>query len=304
MRLSALAEEVIARNIEAVFIGDIQELPWVTSRIEELGFSQILNKEDDFVPNSNSDLLILDSYSLPIDNNFIQPKNWQHVVTISDSLTPQYKSSLTIFPGLELISDTENKSNILFGPEYILLRSSIQKKFYSSSKIGKLNIVVTGGGSDPFNFGGKMSEVFAKIDGDFVVTFLVSQFSTYTLDSRFKFIDIGPALDEVIQKADVVFTTASTSSLEMIAREIPIGIVCVADNQQDLYASLNRLGIVQPIGVKNINWEINIENIENLITSKELRSKLIANMSDVIDLKGCIRILEAIQNLPNQIKRA
>jgi spore coat polysaccharide biosynthesis predicted glycosyltransferase SpsG len=67
MRSSALAEEVIARNIEAVFIGDIQELPWVTSRIEELGFSQILNKEDDFVPNSNSDVLILDSYSIPID---------------------------------------------------------------------------------------------------------------------------------------------------------------------------------------------------------------------------------------------
>lgn len=300
MRSSALAEEVIARNIEAVFVGNIQELPWVNNRIAELGFSKILSKEDDFAPNPKTDILILDSYTVSVDSPFIQPKNWLHVISISDSLTPSYKSSLTIFPGLDSNLHCESNRKNLTGPAYLLLRKSIKKKSNSFSERKKMNIVVTGGGSDPFDFSGKMSEILAAFDFDFNAIFLISQNSKYTFDSRFRFLEIGALFDEIIEKADIVFTTASTSCFEMIAREIPTGVVCVVDNQLETYLSLKKREIVQPIGIKDIEWNLDIESIEDLIKSEELRSKLIKKTAGLIDLMGSTRILDAILDLPDK----
>ena len=41
MRLSAIAEELIARDEEVSFVGSISNLPWVEDQIAELGFSEI-----------------------------------------------------------------------------------------------------------------------------------------------------------------------------------------------------------------------------------------------------------------------
>ena len=41
MRSSAIAEELIARGKEVLFIGKISNLPWVENRISGLGFTEI-----------------------------------------------------------------------------------------------------------------------------------------------------------------------------------------------------------------------------------------------------------------------
>ena len=296
MRSSALAEEVISRKIEAVFVGHIENLPWVTSHIEGIGFSKIFSDDSDFISDPNSDVLILDSYSIPEDNDFIQEQKWRYVVSISDSLTPTYASSLTIFPGLESVPSTKISGAILSGPDYILLRKRIKKKFHISEDNRKIRIVVTGGGSDPFGFSRKMSEILAGLDGDFEVTFFVSQNSNSIVDSRFRFLEIGSALDDVVEEADIVFTTASTSCLEMIAREIPTGLICLVDNQVDLYESLSKLQFVHPIGRKNQEWNIDLPSIKKIIESRDLRSELITKSSGLIDLNGCSRVLDHIMS--------
>ena len=68
MRLSAIAEELIARGEEVIFVGSISNLPWVEDRIAELGFSEICENEKEFTPKSDSDVLILDSYQIPIND--------------------------------------------------------------------------------------------------------------------------------------------------------------------------------------------------------------------------------------------
>jgi spore coat polysaccharide biosynthesis predicted glycosyltransferase SpsG len=301
MRLSALAEAVLAEKIEAIFIGEITELPWVTKRLDEMGFSKILASDEDFVPNSETDILILDSYSIPIENNFIQPRKWLHVVAISDSLTPLYQTSLTVYPEIETKDRNGLKRKILSGPKYILLRKGIRGKVNSSKLNDKIKIVVTGGGSDPFDFSGEMSRILADIDLDFQVTFLVSRVSNCKADSRFIFVDIGPSLDEIIDEADIVFTTASTTCLEMIAREIPVGVVCAVENQLETYESLSRLGIVQVIGFKDSEWKIDIKSVKDLIDSPSIRSQLITRNTGIIDQMGSARVLKAILDLPKQI---
>ncbi len=41
MRSSAIAEELISRGNNVIFVGRISNLPWVEKRIASLGFSQV-----------------------------------------------------------------------------------------------------------------------------------------------------------------------------------------------------------------------------------------------------------------------
>ena len=43
MRSSAIAEELIARGEDVIFVGQISDLPWVEERIASLGFTHIHN---------------------------------------------------------------------------------------------------------------------------------------------------------------------------------------------------------------------------------------------------------------------
>ena len=92
----------------------------------------------------------------------------------------------------------------------------------------------------------------------------------------------------------MVLTTASTSSLEFIAREIPTGVVCLIDNQEDYYEQLGRLGYATQIGVRTSAgaWEFNVEAIKNLLASQEKRDALKESVSDLIDLKGAERVID------------
>ena len=75
MRSSAIAEELIARGENVVFVGQISDLPWVEERIASLGFTQIHNNPGDFNSNPNSDVLLLDSYEISASDDF----NYQRI---------------------------------------------------------------------------------------------------------------------------------------------------------------------------------------------------------------------------------
>ena len=120
-------------------------------------------------------------------------------------------------------------------------------------------------------------------------------------DSRVRFVKhpIGFDLDWIANLIDVVFTTASTSSLEFIAREIPTGVVCAVDNQVDYYNQLGQLGYVSQIGMYNSNqiWDFNLPLITELLESQEKRDSLKDATRGLIDLKGAARVIDTLLSL-------
>jgi spore coat polysaccharide biosynthesis predicted glycosyltransferase SpsG len=213
MRLSAIAEELIARGEEVSFVGRISNLSWVEDRIAELGLSEICENPKEFVPKSNSDVLILDSYQIPIDDPFIDHRRWLKIIAIVDEQTPKYRCGLRIHPGLDASWVSDSTIPILTGPLFIPIRKSISKNIVQvDRKDHVIRVAVVAGGSDPHNL---VPEI-AKILGKFSEVFEVILFSNFIfeekLDSRFKQIEIGRQLDEIIQSVDLVLTTSSTSS--------------------------------------------------------------------------------------------
>lgn len=300
MRCSAIAEELIARGASVIFVGEISDLPWVKARISSLGFRDIYEDASQFVANSVTDVLILDSYEIDIDDSFIAVENWRNVVVIFDDATPNYRCELRIHPGVTSSFLGDSTTTVLAGPRFVPFRSSLSK-VSTESKTDNLNlkIAVVAGGSDPFGLVNEIAKKLVKLDHDFKAYLFAKPNSELVLDSRFSIIEIGNQLDVIIKNVDLVFTSASTSSLEFLALGVCVGVVCVVENQAQNYLTLGKLGVVAQLGSRKRDnlWDLKEQEIDNLITSKDLRRKIASKAQGLFDFNGASRIVDAITSL-------
>ena len=299
MRSSAIAEELIARGKDVIFIGETSELPWVKERITNLGFTDVFTETSDYLSNSKSDVLLLDTYLIDIDDAFISPENWLHVIVIVDELTPNYRCTLRIHPGIDSGWVGNSQTPTLAGPRYIPIRSSLSKKAHISIDMEhSLRVAVVAGGSDPYGLVHEIASILGKIPGQFEVS-LFSDSTPSTLDSRFKYIKIGQRLDDLTMDVDLVITTASTSSLEFLARGLCVGLVCAVDNQRQYYDSLGKLGVAAQLGFRTLDntWALDEQKIYSLISSTELRMNLMTKAVGLVDFSGASRIVDVITTL-------
>ena len=298
MRSSAIAEELISRGHEVIFIGEFSDVPWLFDRINSLGFLQVFSKSQGFVSHPDTDVLILDSYIVSIDDDFIQQGKWKGIVAIVDNVTPPYKANLLIHPGLATDWIQISNAKVLAGPRYIPFRKSIKKNHKSSDKLKVLEILVIGGGTDSFNFVEAICGALKKINGNFHACLFTNTNELAQLDPRFTALPIGSELDEHAANADLVFTTASTTSLEFIVREIAVGIGCAIDNQEEYYDTLSFAEVASPIGkLIEKNWKIEESRIASLVQSQEIRDALRKKCGGLLDLDGAKRIVDEILTL-------
>lgn len=295
MRSSAIAEELIARGEIVIFVGQISNVPWLAQRINTLGFSQILSSPESFMSNPITDVLILDSYIVPVEEIFIQTEKWKLIVVIADELTPAYQAGIVIHPGISIEWARISNAKILAGPQYIPFRKSIRKVIRGGLNKETLEILVIGGGTDSFNFTEAICKALSDIPGKFHASIFTNNIELSKFDSRLTVVPIGSELDELAEGASLVFTTASTTSLEFIAREVAVGIGCAVENQEDYYESLPALGVAIAVGrFAEGGWRINEAGIAELINSGELRESLRRNCVGLVDLDGARRIVDEI----------
>jgi spore coat polysaccharide biosynthesis predicted glycosyltransferase SpsG len=297
MRTSAIAQEVISRSIPAVFIGQISEMPWVSEQIENMGFQEIAWEASRFLPNFDQDVLVLDSYELPKEEEFIRPEKWRAIVNIFDELTPQYASKLRVHPGITKHWGNVPGTKTLSGAKYVPLRKSIRKNTEYRQRINP-EIVVVGGGSDSTNFTLEIAKILSSIDAQFHVNLFSDRGNILNLDERFSVFPIGSQLDEIANNSDLVFTTASTTSLEFLARGTAVGVGCSVDNQGLYYRELGSGEFVAPIGeFLDGVWRFNQEIILKLVKSETFRGSLRSKSEGLIDLLGSKRIVDEILKL-------
>ena len=300
MRSSAIAEELISRGKDVNFIGQISALPWVEERINSLDFTHVYPNSNSFTSNPETDVLILDSYEIDRNDPFLAQQNWYHIIAIVDEMTPDYGCTLRIHPGLDSNWTGYSKTPILSGPRYIPFRASLVKeKNHRRQENHKLKILVVAGGSDPYELVNEITKILVTFTEEFEVFLFSNSILDLSLDSRFHSFEIGNQIDKLSTDVDLVLTTASTSSLEFLARGICIGIACAVENQKQYYEALGELGIAVQFGVRNANnkWELDKEKIHSLVTSSDLRSHLRAKAKGIIDFEGAKRIVDAITTL-------
>ena len=180
------------------------------------------------------------------------------------------------------------------------MRDGISRNITKSVSTRCRKIIVFGGGTDPYGFGTAIARILTNCRNfDSALFFCNSGSGIPEMDSRFVVKAFGRELDFEISTADLVLTTSSTSSLEIVARGLPLGVVCAVNNQESLYRSLTELNVAAAIGVRDEanNWNFDIGEIDTLINNSMYRSKLVDNSKDLIDFQGTQRILDLILQL-------
>jgi spore coat polysaccharide biosynthesis predicted glycosyltransferase SpsG len=297
MRCLAIAEEAIARGLECQLVGSLGGIPWLEERYADVKCQVI--PEKDFSNSQGVDVLIVDSYSIPPDDIFFTKYKWKSKVDIVDEFTPLRAVDLYIHPGLESQWFMGDRAKFVFGRHFIPIRKSIVKNPVNKSQI-LTKLVIFGGGTDSYGFSKVMSQELCGISGfDTAIFFSTDHDYIEGLDSRYKVMPFGSTLDNELNGADLVFTTASTSSIEVIARELPLGIACSVDNQVAYYEALSNSKVAAKIGkrVKSGEWEMQPDVINRLILDMSFRQELRLAAQDFIDLSGAKRILDAIVSL-------
>ncbi len=300
MRCAAIAEEAKTRGINCIHLGSLGEVEWLKNYYISVGFSALRENELKYVDFSNS-VLITDAYHLDPNHELFNGPDWKLRVVIADDSTPQYRADLIIHPGLETEFKSWNSSRLLSGPAYIPFRKSIVKREKFPTSQSNKRVVVFGGGTDPFHFARQFSRVLTGFP-DFSSAVVFADIHEYVDDERFEFKKFGNELDEEIALSDIIFTTASTSSLEVIAREIPVGISCVIDNQEQNYKTLGEFGVAAKIGRRSQSgeWDFNIESVRRLLVDLNFRRELVEASKKLVDLEGSRRIVDEILLLSSQ----
>ena len=288
MRSSVIAEELISRGFEVVFIGETYEIPWLNKYLDGLGFSQVFSAPSKFDSNPNSDVLILDSYEIDPSTPFIQSVNWSKVVVLVDDQTPSFTGDLYVHAG----SGTSWKppissrdADFLSGIEYFLIRKSLRNLRMERKlrKNSKPQILISGGGSDPFRFSEEIYKILRTSQTDFEAKILGPEFIIEDIDKRFHFIRMGRNYESELLETDLVFTTAGTSSWEFLYLGLTSGIACAIPNQTANYRFLVDSSLANDIGSRDLLgvWKLDSQLILKLLFTSNAKSDLVTSQEQV-----------------------
>ena len=306
MRLFSIIEEFLERKKEVLLVGSIQGVPWLEKRIETLGNKLEFVGEHEFTSDHLRDVLIIDSYTLNPEGDFLDKKKWLRIVALIDLGTPKYKADLYIHCGTNSKIEQEFKSQdseFIGGLKYLPIRKqmhNIQFKPKIKKNDTPLRIVVVGGGTDPNNFVGQVAKELESLDSIFDAVLFASDNSELSyLDSRFLTRTIGLELENELKSADLVLTLSGTSSWDYLSSGFPIGIVLGFENQRDNFEFQISNEIAIDIGAfdKEKNFRIKKSNLLKLIENTDLRLKLSENSRFFIDQHGAARIAKEIMKL-------
>ena len=279
-----------------------QEVPILISKIKKYEVSR----------------LIVDSYQAT--KEYLERLNaWVKVIYMNDSYIEEIKEKYDItgvihysnWPGDERYKNIYKNSNTICmaGMEYTPLRD----EFYPFlGKREKRNVLLTTGGTDPYNITGRMLE-YAKeqrLKGQVFATdvhFLVIIGSMYqnksyleTLERKNDWITLYNNVNnmgELMRKSYVAVSAGGTTIYELCACEIPIISFSFADNQENFVREMGERNILYYAGDVRKEEKV-IEYLYNelvmLWKDDEIYKQYREKMRKLIDGKGVQRIVKTV----------
>lgn len=301
MRSSTIAAEFLNLGHSVRYVGHIEPMHLILERFQEIGLPYPVLLPEKIEPSKETDILLVDSYTLDPTDPLIARERWLKTCSISDSVTPNFDVDLIINPSLSVYPNLKGETRVLSGPDYTLLRSSMKKSSQRSLEDDTpLRILIVGGGSDPSHFCSELARNLGLFPFNFIADVFSDNFDdSFVIDSRIRVHKVGLEMSTYAEKCDLAFTLASSLSIELIAREVPLGVAYAFDNQEDGFHELVSLSLALPIGKRDIqgNWIFDKDNLTELIISASLRNQLRSRMSGLIDFKGAERVALEILKL-------
>jgi spore coat polysaccharide biosynthesis predicted glycosyltransferase SpsG len=295
MRLCAIAEELISRGNEVSLCADFIELDWVINYLSRIDFHKVVIRDsglDQF--DTSSHMVITDSYLYDFLADCLIKHPWRNRVLVWDSFTPVVNSEIYIVPSMDNPPILGSSTKVLSGTKFIPLRRSIQKRDWNLDNSPK-KLIVLAGGSDPFGLIPHLHNIFSELELCLSTTFVGPRKDSNS--SLFRFVEFSENVDLLLNEADFVISTASSTSYEILARGIPLGIIQATDNQASNYSNFVAANLAVGLGtrVKDSYWKVDKQLLSDFLSDFKHKFDGPNSRQQLIDLQGSIRIANALE---------
>jgi spore coat polysaccharide biosynthesis predicted glycosyltransferase SpsG len=110
---------------------------------------------------------------------------------------------------------------------------------------------------------------------------------------------LGPQLDSVLLKSDLVVSAAGSSVLELMSLGIPTAYLTVADNQVPNVEAItsNNVGLILTRSSDSQIDPKSLDDFTNYLYDSSKRRNLHSHMRDLVDGKGKMRIVESVMEI-------
>ncbi|MGL4452578.1 MAG: UDP-2,4-diacetamido-2,4,6-trideoxy-beta-L-altropyranose hydrolase [Sarcina sp.] len=295
MRTLVLAKE-LEKYLDVMYvITNKEEFIPATTKVKEQGFSFIF-EEDILRELTKEDILIIDRYDLK-EEDFSFYKNKVKLLLVFDdnNLLSYYDVDIILnqnLHGVELKYKTNNKTKVLAGGEFSLLRDDFLENEPIEIEENIKNIMLTVGGSDNLNFTHRILKEIKHFSSTINVVIGPAFKDTNLLKESYKdyqhiVFRENVNMTELMKNSDLAISACGSTIYELSFLGVPTVGIVIVDNQEKLgqYIKNNEIAIISDI--KDIN-----KNIKSM--NYNLRKKLSENMKKAIDGQGKYRVINEI----------
>lgn len=199
--------------------------------------------------------------------------------------------------------DPDLSSHQLAGASVTAIRESVRAQRESTTIPSEtLRVLVVLGGTDPYGITPRVIENLGSLSSPWQVTAIApaavrtavkaaaAQQSTHEI-SVIGFSDDLPAL---AREHDVVITAAGTSVWDFACMGIPMGLVCVTENQQPGFEAAISAGIGVAVSTPpHAAMAVGLKQFESAVSVEKTRAELIDRGKELVDGLGAWRIVSS-----------
>ena len=321
MRCIALAEELVSRDADVVFVGELRSPTWAVEQLGLLG-AQVVTAPPDahscvrWLLDHRVDGLVIDSYTVERDLSRQAGASGLTVLVVSDGDVRGQDADVVVDQNLGAEYDGAYKDlpgTCLLGLDYVLLRQAIRRLRPPAPRTGeprgsRPRVLAFFGGTDAADAAPTgaqlLLETAAAIDVTVVAPSPVTADALRRLpvlpDQNVLIIEPTSRIAELAVDADLVVSASGTSTWELMCLGVPTALVRVADNQLIGYRATTEAGLASGLGeIRELDTNAEarraaVSALTGLVDSRLLRRQLSRSGWQRVDGRGRERVADVL----------
>ncbi|MGW1343382.1 PseG/SpsG family protein [Kribbella sp. NPDC002412] len=317
MRCLALAEELLRRGHEVVFVCDAHTVPWAEAQIAARGIAVepavwTPAEHIDLIARLRLDAVVLDSYDLDAAVYPAVRATGVPTLAIVDGDFRGADADVLVDQNLAAELDRPRlpaNSTRLAGLAYVMIRDEIRAlrplEPPAPRPVAVPKVFAFFGGTDAFGAGPYVVQALAATGVPFEATVvaprpeLADQIAAVELGPQQGVDVIGPTdqLAAAVREADLTISASGTSTWELLCLGATAGLVCVVDNQVMGYERAVATGTAAGVGVLSdlkADPSAAAAVLKRLLTDPAERTRLAAAGWELVDGNGRARVADAL----------
>ncbi|MEI8407967.1 MULTISPECIES: PseG/SpsG family protein [unclassified Kribbella] len=320
MRCLALAEELLRRGLEVVFVCDAHTVPWAAAQIAARGIALepavwTPAEHVELVGRLRLDAVVFDSYDLDASVYPAVRATGVPTLAIVDGDFRGAEADVLVDQNLAAELDHPDipaNTVRLAGLRYVMIRDEILALRPADPPVRRPSAVpkvfAFFGGTDAFGAGPYVVQALAATGVPFEATVvapgaeLAAQIAATELAPHQRVDVIGPTdrLAAEVRAADLTISASGTSTWELLCLGATAGLVCVVDNQVMGYERAIATGTAVGVGVLSdlkADPSTAAAVLKRLLTDPAERSRLATAGWKLVDGNGRTRVADALMAL-------